>query len=493
MKKPLVIALAVLTAVAALAWSGVAHDLIARLGYSFEYGKAEAARAQLRSGADIEHAFELVAESLQPSVVWIATTKILRPPPGQAPFGDDPFFNHPLFRRFFDSQGIPQQGLRQRGLGSGVIVSQDGVILTNNHVVEGMDELVVHLSDRRSFKAKVAGTDPRTEIAVIRIDADNLLPAPLGDSDTVKVGQWVAAFGSPFGLDQTVTAGIISAKGRAHLGITDFEDFLQTDAAINQGNSGGPLVNLKGEVIGINTAIVSRSGGSAGVGFAVPANLARKVMDRLLAEGKIVRGFLGVLIQDLTSDLAEPLGLKAGRGVLVSEVTPRSPAEKAGLRPGDAILRLDGNEVTGVAAFRNRIADIAPGTQVKLLVRRDDEDLDIVTTIGELGEGQGQAQTAPQPAGGLGIEVQDLTPQIRRNLNLDDRLQGAVIATVESGSPADLAGLRPGDVIVGVARQAVRSADEAQEQIEKADLARGVVLRVKSGDTTRFVFVRAQR
>lgn len=229
------------------------------------------------------------------------------------------------------------------------------------------------------------------------------------------------------------------------------------------------------------------------MGFAVPANLARKVMDRLLAEGKIVRGFLGVLIQDLTSDLAEPLGLKAGRGVLVSEVTPRSPAEKAGLRPGDAILRLDGNEVTGVAAFRNRIADIAPGTQVKLLVRRDDEDLDIVTTIGELGEGQGQAQTAPQPAGGLGIEVQDLTPQIRRNLNLDDRLQGAVIATVESGSPADLAGLRPGDVIVGVARQAVRSADEAQEQIEKADLARGVVLRVKSGDTTRFVFVRAQR
>lgn len=378
MKRPLALSLVLAGAASGFLVSGGASGLLATFTGTPSHATAEAARAELRNGVDLEVAFERVAEAVQPSVVSIATTRNLVPTRMSE---DDPFFGSP-FHRFNAPQG---EGLKQRGLGSGVLVAKDGTILTNNHVVEGMDELQVHLADGRVIEGRVLGTDPRTDIAVVKIDAENLLPAALGDSSQVRVGQWVAAFGSPFGLEQSLTSGIISAKGRSRVGITDIEDFLQTDAAINRGNSGGPLVNLKGEVIGINTAIFSQSGMNAGVSFAITSNLARQVMDRILAEGRVVRGFLGVMISEVTPDLGKRLSVNEGKGVVVAEVTPRSPADRAGLSPEDVILSIDGQEISDVTAFRNHIAAKRPGSELRIVLVRDGNERELTATVGELG------------------------------------------------------------------------------------------------------------
>jgi len=272
---------------------------------------------------------------------------------------------------------------QQRGQGSGFIISKDGYILINNHVVGDADLIKVKLSDGREFKAKVIGTDPQSDVAVIKIDATNLPVLRLGDSDKLEVGEWVIAIGNPFGLSQTVTVGVVSAKGRSRIGINDYEDFIQTDAAINPGNSGGPLVNIHGEAVGMNTAIFSRSGGYMGIGFAIPINMAKAIKDQLLKKGKVTRGWLGVVIQDIDEELAKSFGLEKTEGVLIAEVSEGSPAEKAGLKQGDIILRLNGKKVDDLGELRNKIALTAPGTKVKLEVLRENKRRTIQVTIGE--------------------------------------------------------------------------------------------------------------
>ena len=307
--------------------------------------------------------FSLVAERVNPVVVSISSEKVIKAQ--NSPFGKQfkDFFGNDPFSRFFTIP-LPQGEIRERGLGSGVIVSKDGYILTNNHVVAGAEKIRVTLSDKRKFKAKIVGTDKKTDVAVIKIAAHNLPVAKLGNSDKVKVGEFVLAIGNPFRLSHTVTAGIISAKGRSNVGLAEYEDFIQTDAAINPGNSGGALVNLQGEVIGINTAIATLSGGYQGIGFAIPINMAKEVMDQLISKGKVIRGWLGVIIQDIDSDMADALGLKKAEGVVVGDVKKNSPAEKGGVKRGDVIILFDNQRVENAVELKNLVAAHKPKTVV---------------------------------------------------------------------------------------------------------------------------------
>jgi len=352
--------------------------IIQKVEYAAETGRAEAAREQLQEtpaeAVKLADTFNKVATAIRPSVVSITTVRRFQAG-ALGPSQDPP---SPFFFRF----PLPQQQFEQRGLGSGVIVSSDGYILTNYHVVRQADELKVLLSSGKRQTAKLVGADAATDLAVLKVDAQDLVPAPLGDSEKLKVGDWALAVGSPMGLDKTVTAGIISATGRANVGIADYEDFIQTDAAINPGNSGGPLVNLRGEVIGINTAIASRSGGNIGIGFAIPSNMAKKVQQAIVEEGSVTRGRLGVLVQGLTEELANQLGYDSTQGVVVSQVASGSPASDAGLKPGDIILTYNGKKVTGPAQIRNVVAGTAPGTEVELEIFRDGSRQTLTVTIG---------------------------------------------------------------------------------------------------------------
>ncbi len=344
----------------------------ARSAYAVESGQVQAPRDQLRQAKDLSQAFRHVAKSIRPAVVSISSVRRIVPAALQRQFGRDV------------PGGIPKGAFEQRGLGTGVVVSEDGYILTNNHVVRAADEVNVTLSDSRILSAKVVGTDAKTDLAVLKIDTSGLSFAKLGDSDAIDVGEWALAIGSPFGLAQTVTAGIISAKGRSNVGITDYEDFLQTDAAINPGNSGGPLVNLDGQVIGINTAIASRSGGYMGIGFAIPSNLARPVMQSIIKDGHVKRGWLGVAIQDLTKDLADSLQLDSRDGVLVGNVIAGSPADEAGLQSGDIILRFGGKPPRTANQLRNAVAATAPDTETVVALFRDGKTRTLKVVIGWL-------------------------------------------------------------------------------------------------------------
>ena len=340
--------------------------------YAVESGQAQAPPDQLQQAKDLSRGFRHVAKSIRPAVVSISSVRRIVPTAQQRQFGRDV------------PGGIPERGFEQRGSGSGVVVSEDGYILTNNHVVRAADEVNVTLSDSRTLSAKVIGTDEKTDLAVLKIDTSGLSFAKLGDSDAIDVGEWALAIGSPFGLAQTVTAGIISAKGRSNVGITDYEDFLQTDAAINPGNSGGPLVNLDGQVIGINTAIASRSGGYMGIGFAIPSNLARPVMQSIIKDGHVERGWLGVAIQDLTKDLADSLQLDSRDGVLVGNVIAGSPADEAGLQSGDIILRFGGKPPRTANQLRNAVAATAPDTKTVVAVFRNGQTRTLKVAIGRL-------------------------------------------------------------------------------------------------------------
>lgn len=333
--------------------------------------------------------FAPIVKNAQPAVVSIASTKVMRVSTG----GEDlsPFFDDPMFRRFFGDRrdgppsrsGKPREQ-REQGLGSGVIVSPDGYILTNNHVVEGANEINVLTSDNRELKARVIGADPKTDIAVVKVESKNLPTLAFADSSQVQVGDIALAIGNPFGVGQTVTMGIISATGRGNLGIEDYEDFIQTDAAINPGNSGGALINASGQLIGINTAILSRAGGNQGVGFAVPANLARTVMNQLLKNGKVIRGYLGVMIQPVTPEIAKAFNLSDAHGALVGEVVPGGPAAKAGIAQGDVITELNGERADGSRELQLKISQMAPGSAVKLKVIRDGNPREVNLTLGEL-------------------------------------------------------------------------------------------------------------
>jgi Do/DeqQ family serine protease len=396
----------------------------------------------------------------------------------------NPAANDPWFRFFFGDRGAEQQ---QNGLGSGVIMSPEGYILTNNHVVEGAERLRVRLHDEREFTATVVGTDPKTDLAVIRIDAPRLVPAVVSSSERVRVGK-------------SVTVGIVSAVGRGGMGITDYGDFIQTDAAINQGNSGGPLIDLQGRLIGINTAIASQSGGSNGVGFAIPIDLAKVVMAQLIEHGSVERGWLGIVMGKLDERLAGSFGLRGHDGVLVDDVDGKGPAAKAGLVPGDIITALDGKSVRDMVALRNGVAQRRPGTKVELTVFRDGKTRTVALELAALpGQGDGakrkksarpgKPKVAPPPE--LGLQLVDPSDEVRTRWRLDVR-KGAVVAGV---APDSLASdeIEPGDVIVEVGDQAVRSASQAESLLDKADLERGVRLRIRRGDLGHYVLLHRDR
>ena len=406
-----------------------------------------------------------VAARVMPSVVNVFSER-KADRPRATPFLSDPFFDH-----FFDlprGPGFRNPHERERSLGSGVIVSSDGVILTNNHVVDRGDEIRVALHDGRELDAKIVGTDPESDVAVLRVDAKNLPAIEVADSSQIRVGDLVLAVGNPFGIGQTVTMGIISATGRANMGITDYEDFIQTDAAINPGNSGGALVDMNGRLIGINTAIVSRSGGYQGVGFAIPSNMALQVKDAILGHGKVMRGWLGVTIQNVTEDLAHSMNLQARRGVLVSDVTPGSPAAKAGIARGDVILSVNGHATNTSAQLRNRIAHAGKAARVTLEVERDRKPRTVEVTLGEIPNG-GEGGPAQKVEGGLlgGITVEPLDRAARNRHGIPDSIEG-VLVTKTDPSRADI-GLREGDVIVEVNRKATTTVDAFRKAAKESD------------------------
>jgi serine protease Do len=446
--------------------------------------------------------FATLAERLSPVVVNISTRSARKESdtpaprfrgPGQQgpqwPFGDgDPRdFTEP-FERFFGpgphQRQQPQQQ-PQRSLGSGFVIDSEGYILTNNHVVENADEVIVRLDNEQEHKATVVGKDPKTDLALLKIDGvSGLTSVPLGDSDKLRVGEWVMAIGNPFGLDHSVTSGIVSAKGR-FIGAGNYDDYIQTDAAINPGNSGGPLINLKGEVVGINSAIFSRTGGNIGIGFAIPVNLAKELVPQLREKGKVTRGWLGVLIQKVTPEIAESLGLDQARGALVADVVADGPAAKAGVKVGDVIVEFDGHPVNESNELPMLVARTPLEKQVKLKVLRDKAHVDLDVTIAEL-----QDEDTQVARGGdsekLGLTVQTLTPEIAENLGVEET-KGVVVTAVESGSAADEAGIRRGDVILEVNRVAVDDADAYKGALKKVEKGKNVLFLVRRGDNTIFL------
>lgn len=448
--------------------------------------------AGLESLRESGKAFRSVAKQVSPAVVFIQVEKEVAQQQMNNPFGNSPFGDE-FFRRFFGQPNQKQNPHNQNqkkhqsiGQGSGFIISDDGYIMTNNHVVGDADKVTVRLLDGREFTAKTIGTDPPTDVALIKIEADGKLPfLKLGNSDKMEVGDWVLAFGNPFGLSHTLTAGIVSAKGRSGIGLTDYENFIQTDAAINPGNSGGPLVNLDSEVIGMNTAIFSRSGGYMGIGFAIPINMAKNIREQLVEHGSVTRGRLGVYIQDITQDLAESFDLKQSEGILVAQVIDGSPAEKGGLKQGDVILKLNDKSVDNVAKFRNGIAMTRPGTEIKLTVLRNGKEKMIEITIGSLEtDGQGQPISADKLPK-LGLSLQKLTPELAEQFGYEDA-KGVLVTAVEAGSIADRAGIKRGDLIEEVNRKAVTEAHQVKKMIKETD-KKTVLLLVRQGAANRYL------
>ena len=371
-------------------------------------------------------------------------------------------------------------------------MDRKGILLTNNHVVEGADKITVHLSDGRDLPGKVLGTDPKTDVAVVEVEpGDHELPSvKLGDSDKLRVGEWVLAIGSPFGeeFEHTVTAGIISAKGRSNVGLADYEDFLQTDAAINPGNSGGPLVNLRGEVIGINSAIASRTGGYQGIGFAIPTNMAQRIMQALIEHGKVVRAWLGITIQEVTPDLAKGLDLSGSEGILVSDVVKDGPADRAGLQASDVILKMDGQPTGSRSQFRNRVASKQPGEHVQLEILRDGKRRTFDVKLEEMTD-ERVAAAAGRSASSqdLGLEVANLTPTLAQQYGLERGTRGVVVTGVQPGSIADDAGLRPGDVVRSVNRRSVESIGDFDSAVGAVPRDHPVVLQVRRNRGSFFV------
>ncbi len=432
--------------------------------------------------------FASVLKPALPAVVNIHSSKVVKSRPQQMM----PFFNDPMFRQFFGPQFGPEQpqAEREQSLGSGVIITSDGTIVTNNHVIDGATDIKVDLADKREFKAKLIGTDAKTDIAVLKIDATNLPTLSLGDSSKLKVGDVVFAIGDPFGVGETATMGIVSATGRQNLGIENYEDFIQTDAAINPGNSGGAMVDLHGDLIGINTAIeTGGSQGNIGIGFAIPINMARSVMDQIVTHGKVVRGYLGLLPQDVTPTLAKQFGVNQPGGALVGEVEPDTPAAKAGLKRGDVILTLNGQPVNSASDLRLRISQTAPGTAVKLGVSRDGKMQDFSVTLGELPEKVAQEGGGNEsgPGGLQGVEVQNLTPDLAQQLQLPAGTKGVVVSEVDPSSPAATE-LNRGDVIQEVNHKPVSNVEEYRQAIAAAG-NQPVLLLVNRGGGTQYVVI----
>jgi serine protease Do len=443
-------------------------------------------KEQVSEARTLSRTFAQVASQLSPSVVRISIAKTVKMQRRMNPFQGSPF------ERFFgpgpdEDDGTPAPGPKQRGTGSGVVIDNKGYILTNNHVVEDADEVKVTFADGKTVNAKVVGTDPKTDLAVVKVDGIDVKPAKIGDSDKLQVGEWVMAIGNPFGLDHTVTVGVLSAKNRSgfQAGTSHYEDFLQTDASINPGNSGGPLINLDGEVIGINTMI---AGIGTGIGFAVPSSMFRSVSDQLIHGGKVHRPYLGIYMQDVNDEIQKGLGAKApAKGALVSQVTPGTPADKAGVKPGDVITSVDGQPVDGSKAVQRNVLNHKIGQKLELGVWRDGKDMKMSATTAELPGDKGEVAQGPggSPKAKLGIGLQSLTPELAERLGVGKGVKGAVVSSVREGSPAQEAGIQEGDVILEVDRKAVSSADEAVHLLT-TQRSGGHLVRIQRGENAIF-------
>ncbi len=423
----------------------------------------------------------VLVKRLTPSVVNISTTNTTRfgMNPHRSPFGergDDPF--EEFFNRFFGD--LPQREFKRKGLGSGFIISEDGYIITNNHVVEKADDIKVILEDGESYKANIIGKDPKTDLALLKIEPNHTLNAvSLGKSNKLEIGDWVVAIGNPFGLGHTVTTGIVSAKGRS-LGLGAYDDFIQTDAAINPGNSGGPLFSLDGEVVGVNTAIIA---GGQGIGFAIPIDMARNVVEQLQNKGKVVRGWLGVLVQQITPEIAESLNLSQPEGALVSDVTPGGPADKAGIKRGDVIVAFDGNRIGDMPDLPKTVATNKPGTVSKLTFIRNGKEKTVDLTLGELPEEASFATSGRDDnvEGNLGLVVQEINPQIQRRFRIEQP-KGVIITNVNPGSIGYEAGLMAGDIILEINKTYIGNLDDYRKSVDS----------LKEGQTALFLVQRAK-
>ncbi|HEX8879804.1 MAG TPA: DegQ family serine endoprotease [Candidatus Acidoferrum sp.] len=478
--RPAVIGLAVFLGAVGL---GIAHEKMSTNNPPASLKLADANEGPSRN------TYAPVLKSVLPAVVNISSSKVVRAR------SESPEEMMPFFRQFFGGEdgggnfALPQpRDHREKSLGSGVIVSPEGYILTNNHVVDGATDVRVTLSDKREFQGRVVGTDPKTDIAVLKIEAGNLFPITIGDSAKAEVGDTVLAIGDPFGVGETVTKGIVSATGRGNLGIEDYEDFIQTDAPINPGNSGGALINDRGELVGINTAIITHgSGGNQGIGFAVPSNLARTVMEEILKNGKVTRAYLGIYPQDVTPAMAKAFGAKDPRGVLVGDVSPSSPAQAAGLQRGDIILEVNGKPMTDSNQLRMTISMMQPGSEAKLKVVHDGSQRELTIKLQELPTEQAENnnQTDDQQRASAGVEVANLTPDMAQRLNLPATTTGVVVKRVNPSSPLADSGLREGDVVQEVNHQPVKNVSDFYNAMHKD--ATNPLLLVNRGGRTLYI------
>jgi len=441
--------------------------------------------------------FVNIAKKVTPAVVNISTTRTIQGQQGQDqqfPF-DDPFFRQ-FFGDEFSGRRHSPQSRKEQSLGSGVIVSPDGLIVTNNHVVAEADDIRVLLEDGREFKGKVIGKDKKSDIAVIRIDATDLHTIPWGNSDQLEVGEYVVAVGNPFGLNQTVTMGIVSAIGRANVGIADYEDFIQTDAAINPGNSGGAMVNIHGALVGINTAIFTRTGGYMGIGFAVPSNMVRSVVESLVKTGEVVRGWLGVSIQEVNHELAKEFGLNEAKGALVTDIFPNSPAEKASLKRGDVIVAFMGQQIENTANIRNMVARTMVGTKAELKIVRDRKEKTVILTIvaqpKEIAKSGEEDHAEPvESESRFGIDLRDITPKLAQQYDLNENDRGVIVMRVAEGGLGDNAGLKEGDLILEVNRVKIRHLKDYKMILSKIDNGVSVLLLI-SRQRNRFFLTLTQ-
>ncbi|MES2345420.1 MAG: DegQ family serine endoprotease [Chlamydiota bacterium] len=434
-------------------------------------------------------AFTNVAKKCIPAVVFIKV-QLTSDRDNYGAQYQNPFDqNNDFFNRFF---GLPPRGRQQQPQvemtqGSGFLVTSDGYILTNDHVVKNAEKITVTLNTGTEMDATLVGCDPHTDLAVIKIEGTNFPYLELGDSEEMDIGEWVIAIGSPFQLEASLTVGVISAKGRQDLKITDLEDFIQTDAAINPGNSGGPLLSLKGEVIGINTAIVSKSGGYMGIGFAIPSNMAKNIMGQIIDKGMVTRGFLGVSLQAVDKDIAEAFGLDKAEGALISDVVKGSPADLAGLKQGDVILECNNTLIKSLATFRNEISLMTPGTTITLKINRKGEILNLPVTLGTASDELSAAAGVVQK---LGIEVDNLTPELSKQLGYTTIEEGVVITKVKPGSPAAVVGMRPGYLIQAINHKKIANVTEFNDAINEASKSKRILMLVRQGNATRFYTIK---